>query len=105
MRMNGRSQVRCALVAVRSGMGALGFLGIRYPEPMAGPEMDIAGHGDLLRGVWDARLWRVLHYSQLVTTDMAFTDLANAGTDDQMGRYMPISNQRRWHHGSGGDRA
>ena len=74
--------------AVLERMGALGFLGIRYPETYGGAEMDM-----LATVIFAEELGRSGYggfaITALVHTDMASPHLANAGTDDQMARYMP----------------
>ena len=69
-------------------MGELGFLGIRYPEAYGGAEMDT-----LATVIFAEELGRSGYggfaITALVHTDMASPHLANAGTDDQLARYMP----------------
>jgi acyl-CoA dehydrogenase len=74
--------------AVLERMGELGFLGIRYPETYGGAEMDM-----LATVIFAEELGRSGYggfaITALVHTDMASPHLANAGTDEQMARYMP----------------
>ncbi len=69
-------------------MGALGFLGIRYPEAYGGAEMD-----SLATVVLAEELGRSgfggFAVTVLVHTDMASPHLANAGTPEQLVHYMP----------------
>ncbi len=69
-------------------MGELGFLGIRYPEAYGGAEMDT-----LATVIFAEELGRSGYggfaITALVHTDMASPHLANAGTSDQLARYMP----------------
>ena len=69
-------------------MGALGFLGIRYPEAYGGAEMD-----SLATVVLAEELGRSgfggFAVTVLVHTDMASPHLANAGTPEQLAQYMP----------------
>ncbi len=69
-------------------MGALGFLGIRYPEEYGGSAMDT-----LATIVLAEELGRSTYggfaITALVHTDMASPHLANAGTEAQLARWMP----------------
>jgi acyl-CoA dehydrogenase len=69
-------------------MGELGFLGIRYPAQYGGSEMDARGSlvlaEELGRGGYGGATITVL-----VHTDMASPHLANAGTPEQIARWMP----------------
>lgn len=69
-------------------MGELGFLGIRYPETYGGAEMDTVA-----TVIFAEELGRSGYggfaITALVHTDMASPHLANAGTPDQLARYMP----------------
>lgn len=69
-------------------MGALGFLGIRYPETYGGAAMDT-----LATVIFAEELGRSGYggfaITALVHTDMASPHLANAGNADQLARYMP----------------
>ena len=69
-------------------MGELGFLGIRYPEAYGGAEMDM-----LATVIYAEELGRSgfggFAVTALVHTDMASPHLANAGTPEQLARYMP----------------
>ncbi len=69
-------------------MGALGFLGIRYAEDYGGSDLDtlatIVLAEELGRSTFGGFAITVL-----VHTDMASPHLANAGTPEQMARYMP----------------
>ena len=69
-------------------MGALGFLGIRYPEAYGGAEMDT-----LATAVFAEEVGRSTSggfgASVLVHTDMASPHLARAGSEAQKARWMP----------------
>jgi acyl-CoA dehydrogenase len=69
-------------------MGELGFFGLRYGAEFGGSEMDYLGtvvlSEELGRSTFGGFAITVL-----VHTDMASPHLANAGTDDQLARYMP----------------
>jgi acyl-CoA dehydrogenase len=74
--------------AVLRRMGELGFLGIRYPEIYGGSEMD-----SLATVILAEELGRSgfggFAVTVLVHTDMASPHLANAGTAEQLERYLP----------------
>ena len=69
-------------------MGALGFLGVRYPEAYGGAEMDTFGSV-----IWAEELGRSglsgFAISTLVHTDMASPHLERYGNDEQKARYLP----------------
>ena len=69
-------------------MGALGFLGVRYPEIHGGSAMDT-----LATAVLSEELGRSTYggfaITVLVHTDMASPHLANAGNPEQQARWMP----------------
>lgn len=69
-------------------MGELGFLGIQYPEEYGGTAQNV-----LASTVYAEELGRSTFggfaITALVHTDMASPHLANAGTKDQLDRYMP----------------
>jgi acyl-CoA dehydrogenase len=69
-------------------MGALGFLGIRYPADYGGAEMDIFGSivlaEELGRSTFGGTAITVL-----VHTDMASVHMANAGSPAQKEKWMP----------------
>ena len=69
-------------------MGALGFLGIRYPADYGGAEMDIFGSivlaEELGRSTFGGAAITVL-----VHTDMASVHMANAGSPAQKAKWMP----------------
>lgn len=69
-------------------MGDLGFLGIRYPEVYGGAAMDT-----LATVIFAEELGRSGYggfaVTALVHTDMASPHLANAGTPEQLARYLP----------------
>ncbi|MCG8493225.1 MAG: acyl-CoA dehydrogenase family protein [Sneathiellales bacterium] len=69
-------------------MGELGFLGIQYPEEYGGTDQNV-----LASTVYAEELGRSTYggfaITALVHTDMASPHLANAGTKDQLDRYMP----------------
>jgi acyl-CoA dehydrogenase len=74
--------------AVLRRMGDLGFLGIRYSQAHGGAEMDT-----LATAIFAEELGRSgcggFAITALVHTDMASPHLANAGTPEQIARYMP----------------
>lgn len=69
-------------------MGELGFLGIRYPQEYGGAGLDV-----LATAILAEELGRSGHggfaITVLVHTDMASPHLANAGSPEQLARYMP----------------
>ena len=69
-------------------MGALGFLGVRYPEEFGGAGMDTFGSVVLGEELGRAGL-SGFAVSTLVHTDMASPHLARYGTREQKARYMP----------------
>jgi acyl-CoA dehydrogenase len=74
--------------AVFLRMGALGFLGVRYPEEYGGAGMDAFGSVVLGEELGRAGL-SGFAVSTLVHTDMASPHLARYGTTEQKARWMP----------------
>ena len=69
-------------------MGALGFLGIRYPEEFGGSGLDTLATIVLAEELGRSTFGGVA-VTVLVHTDMASPHLANAGSTEQMRRWMP----------------
>ncbi len=69
-------------------MGALGFLGIRYPAEFGGANMDTLATMVLAEELGRSTFGGFA-ITVLVHTDMASPHLANAGTRAQLERYMP----------------
>lgn len=69
-------------------MGALGFLGIRYPSRYGGAEMDTLATAVLAEELGRSGFGGFA-ITVLVHTDMASPHLANAGNEAQLERYMP----------------
>jgi len=69
-------------------MGALGFLGIRYPAQYGGSEMDTLGSVVLAEELGRSTFGGTA-ITVLVHTDMASVHLANAGTPEQKAKWMP----------------
>ncbi|MEE8455306.1 MAG: acyl-CoA dehydrogenase family protein, partial [Limibaculum sp.] len=69
-------------------MGALGFLGARYPEEYGGASMDVFASIVLGEELGRAGL-SGFAASVLVHTDMASPHLARSGTPEQKARYLP----------------
>ncbi len=69
-------------------MGALGFLGIRYPSRYGGAEMDTMGTV-ILSEELGRSTFGGFAVTVLVHTDMASPHLARYGTPEQLDRYMP----------------
>jgi acyl-CoA dehydrogenase len=69
-------------------MGALGFLGIRYPEEFGGSALDTLATIVLAEELGRSSFGGVA-VTVLVHTDMASPHLANAGSAAQMRRWMP----------------
>lgn len=69
-------------------MGELGLLGLRYPEKYGGSEMDYRGTAVLSEELGRSSFGGFA-ITVLVHTDMASPHLANAGTPEQLERYMP----------------
>jgi len=69
-------------------MGALGFLGIRYPEVYGGSEMDTMGSVVLAEELGRSTFSGVA-ITALVHTDMASVHVFNAGSEAQKARWMP----------------
>jgi acyl-CoA dehydrogenase len=74
--------------AVFRRMGALGFLGVRYPEEYGGAAMDIFGSVVLGEELGRAGL-SGFAVSTLVHTDMASPHLARYGTPEQKACHLP----------------
>ncbi len=71
-------------------MGALGFLGIRYPEEYGGSAMDAIATAVLAEELGRSTFGG-FSVTVLVHTDMASPHLAHAGSAEQMRRWMPGS--------------
>jgi acyl-CoA dehydrogenase len=69
-------------------MGALGFLGIRYPQEYGGAEMDTLGTVVLAEELGRSTYSGVA-ITALVHTDMASVHIFNAGSQAQKDRWMP----------------
>jgi acyl-CoA dehydrogenase len=69
-------------------MGALGMLGIRYPERYGGSGLD-AISSTVLAEELGRSTYGGFAITVLVHTDMASPHLAHAGSDSQLGRYLP----------------
>lgn len=69
-------------------MGELGFLGIRYPAPYGGSEMDVLGSVVLAEELGRSTFGGFA-ITVLVHTDMASVHIANAGSPAQRDRFMP----------------
>ena len=69
-------------------MGALGFLGIRYPEEYGGSAMDAIATAVLAEELGRSTFGG-FSVTVLVHTDMASPHLAHAGSAEQMRRWMP----------------
>ncbi|HYA34107.1 MAG TPA: acyl-CoA dehydrogenase family protein [Candidatus Binataceae bacterium] len=69
-------------------MGALGFLGIRYPQKYGGSETDTIATAILAEELGRST-YGGFAATVLVHTDMSSPHLANAGTPEQMARWMP----------------
>jgi acyl-CoA dehydrogenase len=69
-------------------MGELGFLGIRYPSEYGGSELDTLGSVVLAEELGRSTFGGVA-ITVLVHTDMASVHIANAGSPEQKGRWLP----------------
>jgi acyl-CoA dehydrogenase len=69
-------------------MGRLGYLGLRYPEELGGAGLDARATA-LLAEELGRSTYGGFAITVLVHTDMASPHLANAGTPEQVGRYLP----------------
>jgi acyl-CoA dehydrogenase len=69
-------------------MGELGFLGIRYPQRFGGAELDTLATMVLAEELGRSTFGGFA-ITVLVHTDMASPHLANAGSPEQMEKYMP----------------
>ncbi len=74
--------------AVLRKMGALGFLGIRYPAAFGGSDMDTRATA-LFAEELGRSTYSGFAVTALVHTDMASVHVFNAGTDAQKALYMP----------------
>ncbi len=73
---------------VLRAMGRLGFLGLRYPEEFGGGALDARATA-LLAEELGRSSFGGFAITVLVHTDMASPHLANAGTPEQIGKYLP----------------
>ena len=69
-------------------MGALGFLGMRYPEKYGGADLDVMASVVLAEELGRCTFGG-FSADVLVHTDMASPHLANVGTPEQLERWMP----------------
>ncbi len=69
-------------------MGELGYLGMRYPEQYGGSALDTLATVVLAEELGRSG-YGGFAITVLVHTDMASPHLANAGSDEQLARYMP----------------
>jgi len=69
-------------------MGRLGYLGLRYPEEFGGAALDARGTA-LLAEELGRSTFGGFAITVLVHTDMASPHLVNAGTPEQIRRYLP----------------
>jgi acyl-CoA dehydrogenase len=69
-------------------MGSLGFLGLRYPEEFGGAALDARATALLAEELGRSSFGGVA-ITVLVHTDMASPHLINAGTREQIGRFLP----------------
>lgn len=69
-------------------MGALGYLGIRYPEPYGGSGLDTV-YSAILAEELGRSTYGGFAVTVTVHTDMASPHLANFGTPEQLQRYLP----------------
>jgi acyl-CoA dehydrogenase len=69
-------------------MGSLGYLGIRYPEALGGSGMDTRGTVVLAEELGRSTFGGFA-ITVLVHTDMASPHLANAGSAEQLARWLP----------------
>lgn len=74
--------------AVLRKMGKLGYLGMRYPEEYGGSALDALASVVLAEELGRSG-YGGFAITVLVHTDMASPHLANAGSEDQLSRYMP----------------
>jgi acyl-CoA dehydrogenase len=81
-------QQGCVPRDVLRRMGALGFLGIRYPSSYGGSEMDALGSVVLAEELGRSTFGGFA-ITVLVHTDMASVHIANAGSPAQRDRFMP----------------
>jgi acyl-CoA dehydrogenase len=73
---------------VLRGMGSLGFLGLRYPEESGGAALDARATA-LLAEELGRSTFGGFAITVLVHTDMASPHLNNAGTPEQIRRFLP----------------
>ena len=69
-------------------MGRLGYLGLRYPEEYGGAGLDARATA-LLAEELGRSTFGGFAITVLVHTDMASPHLVNAGTPEQVKRYLP----------------
>src|SRR5258705_10605100 len=69
-------------------MGSLGFLGLRYPEEFGGAALDARATA-LLAEELGRSTFGGFAITVLVHTDMASPHLINAGSSEQISRYLP----------------
>ena len=74
--------------SVLQQMGALGFLGVRYPENYGGSAMDTIATAVLAEELGRSTFGGFA-ITVLVHTDMASPHLANSGSEMQLARYLP----------------
>ena len=74
--------------AILRKMGALGFLGMRYPERYGGSEQDVLATVVLAEELGRSSFGGFAA-TILVHTDIASPHLANAGSEAQLAKYMP----------------
>jgi len=74
--------------AVLRQMGALGFLGVRYPEAYGGSALDTV-YSAILAEELGRSTFGGFAVTVTVHTDMASPHLANFGTPEQLARYLP----------------
>ena len=78
----------CVPREVLREMGSLGFLGLRYPQQWGGAALDARATA-LLAEELGRSTFGGFAITVLVHTDMASPHLANAGTPEQIRRYLP----------------
>ncbi|MHB1205239.1 MAG: acyl-CoA dehydrogenase family protein, partial [Rhodospirillaceae bacterium] len=69
-------------------MGELGFLGVRYPEEFGGSAMDTIATAVLAEELGKSTFGGFA-VTVLVHTDMASPHLVNAGSKEQIAKYLP----------------
>src|ERR1044071_7267917 len=78
----------CVPREVLRQMGGLGFLGLRYPEEFGGAALDARATA-LLAEELGRSTFGGFNVTVLVHTDMASPHLVNAGTREQIERFLP----------------